>query len=51
MPGGQSVDQRVDLAQVMGLSGYQAEIDKVAERVRQGQYLCRYPSARGKHPA
>ena len=46
MPGGQVADQRVGLAQVMGLPGHQAEIDEVAERIRQGQYLRCYAAAR-----
>ena len=46
VPDGQIADQRVSLAQVMSLSGHQAKIDEVAERVRQGQYPRRYPSAR-----
>ena len=46
VPGGQIADQRVSLAQVMSLSGHQAEIDEVAKRIRQGQYLRRYPPAR-----
>lgn len=46
MPGGQAADQCIGLAQIMGLPWHQTEIDEVAERVRQGQFLRRYPSAR-----
>jgi len=46
MSGGQVTDQRIGLAQVVGLPRHQAEVDKVAERVRQGQYLRRYTTAR-----
>ena len=45
MPGGQATDQRIGFAQIVGLSGHQAEIDEVAERIRQGQYLRRYAAA------
>jgi len=46
VPGGQAADQRIRLAQVMGLAEHQTEIDEVAERVRQSQYLRRYAPAR-----
>lgn len=46
MPGGQTADQRICLAQIVGLSGHQAEINEVAERIRQRQYLRRYASTR-----
>jgi len=46
VPGRQISDQRIGLAQIMGLSGHQAKIDEVAERVRQRQYLRGYPPAR-----
>ena len=46
VPSRQVADQRVSLAQVMGLPGHQTEIDEIAERVRQCQYLRRYASAR-----
>lgn len=46
MPGEQAADQCIGLAQVMGLPGHQTEIDEIAERVCQGQYLCRYAAAR-----
>ena len=47
--GCQIADQRIGFAQIMGLSGHQAEINEVAERIRQRQYLCRYASARASN--
>ena len=46
MPGGEAADQRIGLTQVVGLSGHEAEIDEVAERVCQSQYLVRYTATR-----
>jgi hypothetical protein len=46
VPGGQAADQPVSLAQIVGLPWHKAEINEVAERVRQGKYLRRYASAR-----
>ena len=46
MPRGQATDQRFSLAQIVRLSGHQAEIDEVAECVCQGQYLRRYAATR-----
>jgi len=45
VPCGQIADQRFSLAQVVSLSGHKAEIDEVAECVRQRQYLRRNTSA------
>jgi len=46
LPGRQVADQSVGFAQVMSLPGHQTEINKVAECIRQGQYLCRYTPTR-----
>jgi hypothetical protein len=47
--GGQAADQRIGLAQIMGLPGHQREIDEIAERVCQGQYLRCYAAARASN--
>jgi len=39
MPDAQVADQRISLAQIVGLSRHQAEVDKVAERIGHSQYL------------
>ena len=38
--------QTCGLTQVMGLTGYQAEIDEVTERICEREYFGRYTSAR-----
>lgn len=44
--GSQISDQCIGLAQIMGLTGHQAKIDAVAERVRQRRYFRFYTPAR-----
>ena len=46
VPVGQVADQVASLAQIMSLPRHQTEIDQVAERIGQGQYLRLYPYAR-----
>jgi len=45
MSGGKVADQLIGFAQVMCLSGHQAEINKIAERIGQGQNFRCYASA------
>ena len=46
MPGGKVADQRIGLAQILGLSGQQAEINEIAECIGQCQNFRRYASTR-----